>query len=708
MSRYVKGIAVSILYLSAITLVLCAGCGGGHGAAAGERVVSLNGTWRFTADGKNEGMAAGWFEQKYDRSNWQEVEVPHTWQVMNGLEGYYGLAWYARNIKLDCPIEGRVLKLEFDAVNRDTQVWVNGILIGEHNGSGFTPFSFVIPASVGQKGDLEIVARVTNGFSRKALPYERSFDWANDGGITRSVRLRMLPEVHIERLLMDAEPTADFKQAKISAHVMAYAANGKTNGLSVQGTILDASNNIVITVSSPLRKDSDGNLVAELSGVIEQPVLWHFDKPQVYRMVCRLLDNGTVIHEKEATFGIRKVEVKDGFYVLNGEKMRLMGLEWMPGSDPRYGLAEGPEYMREILEDMKILNCVLTRFHWQQDESTFEFCDREGMLLQEEIPTWGSATRMELLRDIQDMQMREMILAHYNHPSIYAWGLCNEIAGQTPTGHEFVQNGIRIARELNPSRLLTYASNTVQQNPRQDASQYVDFIEWNEYFGSWMKGNVSNLAWNIGVITKAYPDKTLVISEYGLCECSPSHPFGDGNRIEILRTHTNEFRKSKSIAGAIFFCYNDYRTIIGDKCRGAFQQRIHGVVDLLNRRKPSWQVLREESSPVKSIAITEREPNRFNIEIVTRSLENDLPAYTLRDYSLIWTAYNKYDQPIESGRKILPKLPPGTSYGEVISVPRGSVSRINAEIFRPTGYSVLTGQWTASTAGEVGGVRYGP
>ena len=175
-----------------------------------------------------------------------------------------------------------------------------------------------------------------------------------------------------------------------------------------------------------------------------------------------------------------------------------------------------------------------------------------------------------------------------------------------PEGHKFVQDGIKIAKNLNPQRLLTYASNTVQQNPRQDASQYVDFIEWNEYFGTWMGGNVSNLAWNIGEIAKACPDKTIVISEYGLCECDPKHPVGDANRIEILRTHTDEFRKSKSIAGAIFFCYNDYRTHMGDKDRGVFRQRVHGVVDLLNQPKPSWQALREESSPLSRLQLPRR------------------------------------------------------------------------------------------------------
>jgi beta-glucuronidase len=212
-----------------------------------------------------------------------------------------------------------------------------------------------------------------------------------------------------------------------------------------------------------------------------------------------------------------------------------------------------------------------------------------------------------------------------------------------------------------------------------------------------MGGNVSNLAWNIGVITKAYPDKTIVISEYGLCECAPNHPIGDANRIEILRTHTNEFRKSKSIAGAIFFCYNDYRTHMGDKDQGVSKQRVHGVVDLLNQRKPSWQALREESSPIKSITITEIEPNNFNIEILTRSLENDLPAYTLRDYVLIWRALDARNLPIESGRKTLPEIKPGTTYRESIRVSGGTVSQIKAEVFRPTGYSVLDALWTSPT-----------
>jgi beta-glucuronidase len=431
---------------------------------------------------------------------------------------------------------------------------------------------------------------------------------------------------------------------------------------------------------------------------LDHPVLWHFDFPALYRAVCLLVRDGEVQTRREVEFGIRKVEVKNGFYYLNGEPMRLMGVEWMPGSDPRYGMAEPREVTRTILRDMKSLNVILTRFHWQQDDFVFQFGDNEGLLIQEEIPAWGSRTMEGRLDEVQAMQMKEMISAHYNHPSIYAWGLCNEIGGQSEKAHQFVRRGMELGRRLDPTRLLTWASNSLQSTPEKDASGLVDFIEWNDYWESWYRGDLSDLEQNLARIREAFPDKALVISEYGLCECDPRNPSGDERRIEILRTHTDRYRKASNVAGAIFFDYNDYRTHIGDKGKGAFQQRVHGVVDLLGRRKPSYEALKRECSPVKQIRI---EPPvetdgraRATVEISSRDLKTDLPAYTLRGYTLIWEAYNGFHQPIAAGKLALPDLAPGAVHQEDLTWESfDDLREIHVEIFRPTGYSVLEGFW---------------
>src|SRR3984893_15477873 len=138
----------------------------------------------------------------------------------------------------------------------------------------------------------------------------------------------------------------------------------------------------------------------------------------------------------------------------------------------------------------------------------------------------------------------------------------------------------------------------------------MDFIETNEYFGSWAPGTPVEVARHLDKLHAAFPGKPVVISEYGYCACTDDRPEGDQHRIEILSTHDAVFRSKDFVGGAIFFCYNDYRTHVGDHGAGVMKQRIHGVVDLLGGQKPSYPVLRRESSPVESLAV-ENHQNTF-------------------------------------------------------------------------------------------------
>jgi beta-galactosidase len=662
--------------------------------SAAEQIISLDGAWQFTIDPLDKGLREKWFDNDFVRSQWQEVIIPHTWQVMPDYQDYYGIAWYNRRITVDLPIDIHQLKLEFDAVYRDVQVWVNGRMIGEHLGSGWTPFAFLLDAQRGKSPEIIITLRVDNRHAEQALPYLNSFDWAADGGIIRSARLRLLPETYIDQILVNTEITSDLTDATIGLKIKIGASRALIKHDYLFFTILDPLGKTIYHQSKPFAADHIPEQFLTYKIDIPQPCLWHFDLPQLYLLRVYLLRDKQIMDQKEVSIGLRTIQVRDGYYYLNNEPMRLMGLEWMPGSDPRYGMAESNDYMRGVLTDMKQLNSIISRFHWQQDAAVFEFCDRYGMLLQEEVPAWGSGTRIETLSTVQSQQLHEMILAHYNHPSIYAWGLCNEIRGQEQAGHTFIGNGIDMAKALDPSRLLTYASNSLQQTPAKDAAQYMDFIEWNDYYESWYGGSLLDLNDNLQRISQAFPSKSVVISEYGLCECDPKNPVGDLRRIEILKTHTDIYRQTKCVAGAIFFDYNDYRTHIGDKGWGAFQQRVHGVVDIFNRRKPSWDALKAEMSPVKKITIAlpviKQDTVYVKATIITRSLETDLPAYTLRKYYIIWIAVNRFDQPIASGRKLLPDLPPGTSHEVGISwYTFPDLKQVSLEIFRPTNFSVI-------------------
>ena len=83
--------------------------------------------------------------------------------------------------------------------------------------------------------------------------------------------------------------------------------------------------------------------------------------------------NGTALHRVSRTFGVRKFEVQGGGFQLNGERVRLMGVERMAGSNPDYGMAEPAEWIEHDHADMKNLNCVFTRVHWQQDRRAVSY-----------------------------------------------------------------------------------------------------------------------------------------------------------------------------------------------------------------------------------------------------------------------------------------------------------------------------------------------
>jgi beta-glucuronidase len=247
------------------------------------------------------------------------------------------------------------------------------------------------------------------------------------------------------------------------------------------------------------------------------------------------------------------------------------------------------------------------------------------------------------------------------------------------------------AKRLDPNRLCSYASNSLDQTPEHDVAGLMDFIETNEYFGTWAPGTPLEVGKHLDKIHAAFPGKPVVISEYGYCACTADRPEGDGHRIEILRFHDAVFRSKDFVAGAIFFCYNDYRTHVGYSGVGALKQNVHGVVNVDGERKASYDVLRRESSPVESLTV-ENHLNAFQLVIETR---RDLPMYRLRGYKLRGTFYGPGEIPLERQEIDLPEIAAGAAYTAALTFSQaGAPLLVKFDILRPTGFSAYSWDWT--------------
>jgi beta-glucuronidase len=359
-------------------------------------------------------------------------------------------------------------------------------------------------------------------------------------------------------------------------------------------------------------------------------------------------------------------------------------------------MGEPVDWIEHDHADMKELNCVYTRVHWPQDRAVLDWCDRHGMLIQTEVPTWGSDTfrgmTAEPAADIMNNgleQLREMIARDRNHPCIFSWGVCNEIGGQNPPAYAFAKRMYQEAKKLDPERLVSYASHSLFTTPEKDVAGVMDYVMCNEYVGSWTRGTVDDLARYLDEIHRAFPGKPLVISEYGYCACTADRPEGDSARVAVLLDHDKVFRQRDFIAGLIFFCYNDYRTHVGDRGVGALQQRVHGVVDVYGARKPSYEVLRVESSPLESFQVSGK-AGELTVQFTTRTAA---PAYALRGYTVRAVVYGFGDIPVERIETRLPDLEPGDQASVTVTFTEPRPVQVKLDLLRPTGSSAHTAIW---------------
>jgi len=658
--------------------------------------VSLCGQWSFRTDSGNVGKEQRWFGNDESISAWHKVLVPHTWQVDPAFVDYRGVAWYRRTFDTPSQWQNSAVRIEFEAVFHTATIWVNGELAGEHVRKGYTAFALDITHLLRWGSSNTVAVRVDNAFDEHMVPKGRSSDWAHDGGIYRPVQLIVTAKTLVERVDVEALPDLARGDGKLA--ITAYVRNTSSKSWTGRAShrIIDDETGLAVVTSSDtpdfVIKSGEAQ-TRKFEATLPKVKLWHFDHPNLYRLIFSIA-GGQEAHQLAVTFGVRKLEAKGSGFYLNGERVRLMGVERMAGSNPEFGMAEPSQWITHDHDDLKHLNCVFTRVHWPQDKRVLDYCDRHGILMQSEIPAWGYDTfagmgtepDADILQNALE-QLREMIGRDRNHPSLVVWGLCNEISGQNPPAYQFAKHMLEEAKRLDPNRLCSYASNSLGETPKRDAAGLMDFIETNEYYGSWAPGPPEAVAKHLDDLQAAFPGKPVVISEYGYCACTEDRPEGDEHRIEILRSHDAAIRTKDFVAGAIFFCYNDYRTHVGDRGVGALKHRVHGVVDLCGAQKGSYEVLRRESSPVESLTL-ENHLNTFKLRLRTRA---DVPGYTLRGYKLRGTFYGQGDIPIERHEVQLPEIASGSETTVDLIFRQSDVPlRIKFDVLRPTGFSAYS------------------
>lgn len=654
----------------------------GKNIAAQRDTIQLNNNWQFAIDKNGTSMVDKWYEQVL--KNETTVQLPHTWNIETANQNHYGWGWYQKKLMAPTFWKHKSIRLMFGAVNHTAYIYLNGKKIDEHIGDGFNKFFVDLTGKLNYGKENIITVAVNNEYGTNKVPFGSSFDWPNDGGLIRKVALLVTGKPAAQYLHATPKINLQNNSGSLGLQLQFDKPDGQLKfAVSVQEE--NQAGNAVIYNTNPnvLWKGNAATMQIDLPTVN----VWHFDRPNLYRIVVTVLKGNTTIDKLATVTGFRDIQLKAGKFYLNGGHIKLMGVEWTAGSNPDFGFAETDSVIISQCKLMKDVNAIFTRQHFQQDELFYDFCDRNGIIVQQEVPLWGPETPAnDTIRSIAMKQLERMINNFYNHPSVFSWGVGNELRGRDADMKQMIADLLKRSRELDPTRSTAYVSNTLtwgfSNNPSfvPDAAAGGDYLMMNEYGGSWWDLPTGKIHNYLDSVHMSYPDKPFFISEFGLCE--PNFKGGDERRVEDLIYHMAIYESKPYVEGAIYFDLTDYRTHYpGTSDTTKYRRRIHGIYDMYGKPKPSMKVLRELSSPVEVQNIRNWKKGKLNV-LIFGSI--GLPQHIVKGYKLYVS--DKTENYLNGKMYELPTIKPGERLDfEVDDLYNGKAV---ITVVRPTGFVV--------------------
>ena len=543
--------------------------------------ISLDGLWRFAPD--NGDLHEPW---KTNLSTSLECPVPASYNdifISPSLRDHVGKVWYQRTVVIPKGWDTETILLRIDAATHAADVYVNEELVVSHVG-GYTPFEADITGHVrGGEREIRVTVSVDNILTNETIPPGKVItnesgkavqtylhDFFNYAGLTRSIRLCSVPKTRVDDITVDTGIEG-------STGTIHYEINTTGTAKSVQVDIMNAEGRPVASASTIKAKVA-----------VPNAYLWEPGAAYLYRLRVRLLDSDTVIDEYTLPVGIRTVEVKGLQILINGKPFYFKGF----GRHEDIPIQAKGHNDAWMVHDFQLMRwCGANSFrtsHYPYSEEVMEYADRQGFVVIDETPavglnlniigglfgakkkpTFSQEFANEKTQGAHKQAIRELVQRDKNHPCVVAWSITNEPGSDEDGAREYFEPLVNLARQLDPTRPLTYANVMMAPPDKDRIADLFDFIGINRYYGWYVNtGDLESAEKGLENELKLWESKykrPLLIMEYGADTLSGLHdvqarPWSEEYQSDFLDMYHRVFDKVEAVVGEHVWNFADFQT----------------------------------------------------------------------------------------------------------------------------------------------------
>jgi beta-galactosidase len=430
------------------------------------QILNIDTEWRF-----NLGDSTGAEKPDFNDAKWRNLNLPHDWSIEGeynqanptGRGGGYlpaGIGWYRKLLTIPNCESGSRIFITFDGVMSNSQVWVNGQLLGKRP-YGYVPFTYELTGKVKFDKPNTIAVRVDN----TQQPASR---WYAGAGIYRHVWLECLNPVHLDKAgVYLTTPQVSKDKATVNVQASVFNQNKKAEKITVQTIVISSDGKKYLSAETALSVTPGQKVDCKQQVNVQNPKIWDIETPNLYKAITTVRSGKTILDEQTNTFGIRdfRFEAATGFW-LNGKNLKLYGV-CLHQDAGALGVAVPSSVWKTRLETLKSIgvNAIRTA-HNPMEPAFYDLCDQLGFLVMDEtFDTWtaskpsGTQGYNLYFNDWWEADIRAMVTRDRNHPCIVLYSVGNEIRDRlnSDEGRQRFLMQRDLVHQLDPTRPVTMA-----------------------------------------------------------------------------------------------------------------------------------------------------------------------------------------------------------------------------------------------------------